>query len=325
MIRYLLGRLAGAALVLVVVAVVVFGLFETLPGDAAETILAQSGRSGALPPEQVAARRAELGLDRGPVERVGAWAGGLLRGDLGSSLLSGRPVADVLGARIGNSLVLASVTVALLFPLALGLGVLAGVRAGTRTDRAVSTGALTAEAVPSFVIGVVLIAVVALGWRLLPAVSLVPSGTSPLARPEVLVLPVLALLAGLVPHPVRVIRARTAELVAGEPLRTAALHGVGHTRLFARYVAPVALAAALPPIAGSVAGLVGGVAVVETVFSYPGLAQELVRAIALRDFPVVAAAAVLMAVFGVTVHLLADLAALAASPLARRAVLDGRR
>nr|WP_255426947.1 ABC transporter permease [Pseudonocardia sp. C8] len=240
-------------------------------------------------------------------------------------MLSGRPVAEVLGGRIGNSLVLGVVTVVLLFPLATVFGVLAGARAGSRTDRGVSTAALVSEAVPAFVVGVVLIAVIALGWRVLPAVSLVPTGTSPLARPQVLVLPVLTLLAGLAPHPVRVIRARTAELVAGEAFRTLTVHGVSRRRLLSRYVAPVAIAAALPPLAGSVAGLVGGVAVVETVFGYPGLAQELVRAIALRDFPVVAAAAVLMAVFGVTVHLLADLGALAMSPVARRAVLSGRR
>jgi peptide/nickel transport system permease protein len=269
--------------------------------------------------------RHELGLDRPAPQRFLTWVAGLATGDLGTSLLSRRPVAHVLGSRIGNSLVLAAVTVALLLPLAVTLGLWAGARPGHRVDRAVSTTAVAIEAVPTFVVGVVLIAVVALGWRLLPAVSLVPTGTSPLARPQVLVLPVLCLLAALTPHPVRLVRARTAELVDSEFARTAAVHGVGRFRLLTRHVAPAAVAAALQPVAGSVAGLVGGVAVVETVFAYPGLGQELISAISQRDFPVVAAAALLMAVFGVAVHLAADVTALLLSPQSRRAVLSGRR
>ncbi len=325
MTRYLLGRVGGAALVLALVTCLVFLLFEVLPGDAAVTVLSRGGASGALPPEQLAALRRDLGLDRPAADRFLSWIGGLATGDLGTSLLSRRPVAEVLGSRVGNSLALAAVTVAVLLPLAVVLGLWAGARPGGRVDRVISTGAIAVDAVPTFVVGVVLIAVVALGWRLLPAVSLVPAGTSPLARPEILVLPVLTLLAGLVPHPVRLIRARTAELVHSEYVRTAAVHGVSRFRLLTRHVAPAAVASALQPVAGSVTGLVGGVAVVETVFAYPGLAQELIGAVSQRDFPVVAAAALLIASFGVTVYLVADVAALLLSPLARRAVLSGRR
>lgn len=325
MTRYLLGRVGGAVLVLAVVTCLVFVLFELLPGDAAVTVLNRGGASGAIPPEQLAALRHELGLDRPAGVRFLSWAGGLLSGDLGTSLLSGRPVGEVLASRIDNSLVLAVVTIVVMLPVAVVVGLWAGMRPGSRSDRTVSTAAVAIEAVPTFVVGVVLIAVVALGWRLLPAVSLVPVGTSPLARPAVLVLPVVCLVAALAPHPVRIIRARTAELVAGEYVRTARSHGVGGFRLVSRHIAPTAVAAALQPIAGSVAGLVGGVAVVETVFAYPGLAQELIGAISQRDFPIVAAAAVLIAGFGIAVYLAADLLALLLSPVARRAVLTGQR
>lgn len=115
------------------------------------------------------------------------------------------------------------------------------------------------------------------------------------------------------------------KLVDSEFVRTAAVRGVGRFRLLTRHVAPTAIASALQPVAGSVAGLVGGVAVVETVFAYPGLAQELIGAVSQRDFPVVAAAALLIAGFGVTVYLMADVVALLLRPLARRAVLTGRR
>ncbi|MBM9469293.1 ABC transporter permease [Nakamurella leprariae] len=322
MIRYLLRRLGGAALVVVLVAVVAFVLFELLPGDAAEDLLSRSG-AGVPSPEQLAALRAELGLDRPAVERFGDWASGLLQGDLGTSLLSRRPVSEILLPRVGNTVALAVVTVALLMPVSLGLGLWAGSRPGSRVDRAVSTVVLAVQAVPPFVAGVLLIAVVALGWGLLPAVSLVPTGTSVFARPQVLVLPVLCLMAGLAPHPVRVIRARMAQVMTTEYVTTARLNGVSHRRVVLRHAAPNAVAAALQPMAGAVVGLVGGIAVIETVFAYPGLAQELLRAIADRDHPVVQAAVVLMASFGVLVYLAADLLALWLTPGARDLVVDG--
>lgn len=322
MIRYLLRRVGGAIAVLFAVALVVFGLFELLDSDAAAVALSRHG-GGQPTAEQLAAKRAELGLDRPAPVRFAEWTGDFVRGDLGDSLLSGRPVREVLLGRLGNSVVLAAITAALLIPLALALGLLAGSRAGSRTDRAVSSLALVAESLPSFVSGVILVATVSLTLRLLPAVSLLPTGTSPWERPEILVLPVLCLLIGLAPHPVRVVRAQTADVMASPYITAVRSNGVGGWRLLARHVAPNAVSASIHPVAGSIVGLIGGVAVVETLFAYPGLSQELLRAIAARDFPFVQSAAVLMAALGLIVYLLADLATLAVSPRARREVLGG--
>ncbi|MCX0272963.1 ABC transporter permease [Nocardia zapadnayensis] len=323
MLRWFLWR-AGAGLgVLATVTVLVFGLFELLDSDAAVVILSRSG-AGDPSPEQLAALRAELGLDRPAPVRFAEWAAAFARGDLGDSLISGRPVAEVLIDRLANSAALALVTVALLIPLALGLGLLAGVRPGSRTDRVISVGALAVESVPSFIIGLLLVAVVSLSLRLLPAVSLVPIGTSVWARPQVLVLPVVCLLLGLSPHPARMVRAQTTGVMAAEYIRTARLNGVGGLRLILRHVAPNAISASLHPLAGSVVGLIGGIAVVETLFSYPGVSKELLVAIAARDYPFVQSAAVLLAAFGIGVYLLADLLALLISPRARALVVEGR-
>lgn len=310
-------------LVLVAVALLVFGLFETLDSDAATVILARQGGSEPTP-EQLAALRAQLGLDRPAPVRFAEWAGDFLRGDLGTSLLSGRPVAEVLLGRLANSATLALVTAVLLVPLAIGLGLLAGARAGTRTDRAVSTAALTAESLPPFVTGVLLIATVSLGLRLLPAVSLLPAGTPAWSRPEILVLPVVCLLVGLSPHPVRMVRAQTAAVVGSPYIRAARLNGVRGARLLLRHVAPNAVSASVHPLAGSLVGLIGGIAVVETLFVYPGVSQELLRAVAGRDFPFVQSAAVLLAAIGVAVYLIADLVTLLVSPPARHRVWEGR-
>ncbi len=317
MLRYALRRAVAAAATLAVVALITFWLFELLPGDAATTLLTR-GSGVAPPPETLAALRSELGLDRPAPVRFLEWLSGFAHGDLGTSLVSGRPVFEIAGGRAGNSLVLAGVATLLIVPLAVGLGLLAGSRPGSRLDRAVSMTMLGVEAMPAFVVGVFLVATVALAWGLLPAVSLVPSGTSPLARPAVLVLPTVCLVAGLVPHPARVIRAQTVDVMASEYIRVARVSGVGPARLLLRHVAPNAVSAAVHPLAASLVGLVGGIAVIEVLFGYPGLAQELLRAISARDLPVVQSVAVLLAAFGLAVYLIGDLLALWLSPAARR-------
>lgn len=321
MLRYLLRRAGAAVGVLFAVALIVFGLFEMLDSDAAVVILSRQG-SGDPSPEQLAALRGELGLDRPAPVRFAEWIVDFLRGDLGHSLISGRPVGDVLSDRLANSVALALVTAAVLIPLALGLGLLAGARPGSRTDRVVSVAALTIESMPSFIVGVLLVAIVSLTLRLLPAVSLVPTGAGVWSRPQVLVLPVTCLLLGLLPHPVRMVRARTAEVVAAEYIRTARLNGVGGIRLFLRHIAPNAVSASIHPLAGAVVGLIGGIAVVETLFVYPGLSQELLSAIASRDYPFVQSTAVLLAAFGIGAYLAADLIALLVSPRARTLVTE---
>ncbi|WP_040834915.1 ABC transporter permease [Nocardia brevicatena] len=324
MLRYLLRRVGAAAGVLFAVALIVFGLFEMLDSDAAVVILSRQG-AGDPSPEQLAALRGELGLDRPAPIRFAEWVVGFLRGDLGHSLISGRPVGDVLAARLANSVALALITAAVLIPLAIGLGLLAGARPGSRTDRVVSVAALAIESMPSFIVGVLLVAIVSLSLRLLPAVSLVPAGAGVWSRPQVLVLPVTCLLLGLLPHPVRMVRARTAEVVATEYIRTARLNGVGGVRLFLRHVAPNAVSASIHPLAGAVVGLVGGIAVVETLFVYPGLSQELLSAIAARDYPFVQSTSVLLAAFGIGAYLAADLFALLVSPRARTLVAEVQR
>ncbi|WP_306356080.1 MULTISPECIES: ABC transporter permease [unclassified Nocardia] len=322
MLGYLARRVGGGLGVLLAVALAVFGLFESLDSDAATVKLSRTG-GGDPTPEQLAAVRTELGLDRPAPVRFVAWLTGFVRGDFGTSLISGRPVDEVLLGRVANSATLAAITVALLIPLALTLGLLAGARVGSRTDRLISTAALAAESVPSFVFGVLLVATVSLSLRLLPAVSLLPTGTSPWSRPEILVLPVLCLLIGLSPHPVRLVRAQTAEVISRPFVRTARLNGIRGPGLLLRHVAPNAVSASIQPLAGSVVGLIGGIAVVETLFSYPGLSQELLRAIEVRDFPFVQSAAVLLAGVGIGVHLVADLLTLLVSPKVRHLTVAG--
>ncbi|MFD8939211.1 hypothetical protein ACFV0R_28840 [Streptomyces sp. NPDC059578] len=161
---------------------------DLLPGDPATARLGPGST-----PEQAEQARERLGLEQPLGQRYLEWAGGLLHGDLGTSA-GGAPVTELLAGRLGNTAVVAGLTVLFLVPGSLALGVALGRRAGGRVDGAGSAALLLTVAVPEFVVASVLALVVAgqLGW--LPAASLVPAGEHPLAHPEVLVLPVLSLL-----------------------------------------------------------------------------------------------------------------------------------
>lgn len=280
--RFLAGRLAGAVLVLVALSVLVFAATEVLPGDAS------GGLAGPTASDVDRDRiRTGLGLDRPPVERYLEWVSGIVRGDLGTTFVGGRPVVDVLGERFPNSLLLAGLAVAVIVPVSVVLGLLAGMAAGRAPDRWVSTATLVVVAVPEFLTAALLAAVFGRWLGLLPAVSLVPLGGSPLDVPVILVLPVLAMSGVGLALATRLIRSATTEVVASPYVEAARLGGVRGIRLAVRHVLPNAVGPAVQTFATVTGALVGGAVVVETAFGYPGVGLELQQAVARRDLPLV--------------------------------------
>ncbi|MFJ7243063.1 ABC transporter permease [Kitasatospora sp. NPDC098652] len=310
--RAVLGRLAAAAGTLLAASVLVFAATALAPGDAAAARL--GGRAG---PEQIAELRHGLGLDQPPWTRYGHWLWHALQGDLGTSYANGRPVAELIAGRAGNSLLLGAVAAALLVPLALGLGLWAGMRAGRAADRVVSGVTLTLVSLPEFVIGTLLVLLLAVGLGWLPAVSLPPAGQGVLSRPQILVLPVLTLLSVSLAQNVRLVRAGVIAAGDSDAARTARLGGVPEHRVVLRWILPAAVVPAVPVLARYLAYLLGGTLVAETLFGYPGLAAALVNATAARDAPVVQGVTLLVAGVTVTLNLFADLLAAALNPAAR--------
>jgi peptide/nickel transport system permease protein len=309
-LRFLLGRVLGAVLVLGVLSVLIFAATEVLPGDAAGVVAGPDATAS-----DRAQIRAELGLDRPPVQRYLSWVGGVLQGDLGTAFVGGRPVAAVIADRLPASLLLAGLALVVMVPLALVLGLLAGMRAGRAADRVVSTAALVAVGVPEFLTATLLVAVFATGLGLLPEVSLVPIGGGPLDDPVILVLPALTLtLVGLA-LATRLIRASAADVAASPYVEAARLNGVRGLRLAVRHVLPSAVGPAVQVFAVVVGGLVGGAVVVETVFDYPGIGFELQQAVARRDVPLVQGVALVLAATA--------LGALLAGDVIRRLLTDG--
>jgi peptide/nickel transport system permease protein len=304
---FLVRRIAAGLATLFVVSLLIFVGTEVLPGDAASAVL---GRTAS--PEQLAEMRTLMGLDEPVAERYLDWLAGLLSGDLGNSAAGYAaggevPIWDEVKAKIGNSLILAGLTTALMVPLALVLGVFAAVRAGRPADHAISIGSLAVISLPEFIIGSLLILVFFSWLDVLPPVSLIPPGTSPLEKPDALVLPVLTLLGASLAASIRMIRAGMLDALRADYVQMARLNGFDERMVVRRYALRNALAPSVQVFAQNVQYLIGGIIVTEYLFNYPGLGKELVDAVAIRDVREVQSLAVLVAAFYIAINIVADL------------------
>jgi peptide/nickel transport system permease protein len=302
MARFLVRRLLFMALTLWIVSVAIFAITEVLPGDVAQAVLGQQATE-----ESLAVVRAKLGLDRSPVERYAGWIAGALRGDLGESLRMGVPVGPLLFERLGKSLALAALAFALGIPLAIVLGVIAGVFRSRWPDTAVSVGTLVAVSLPEFVSGVLLILVFATWLRWLPPSSLIDPGADPLEVLHFLILPALTLTLVMLAHTARMTRTSVGEVLRTHYVRTAVLKGLPWSTVIVKHALRNALLPTITVVAMNVGWLIGGLIVVENVFSYPGVGRLLLEAVNFRDVPLLQAVTLVTASVYSLANLLADL------------------
>ncbi|UGY92308.1 ABC transporter permease [Streptomyces gobiensis] len=299
---YVLQRLALGVVQLALLAVLVFALTSLLPGDAAAVRY-----DGDATEEQVAALREQLQLDRPALERFAQWAGGVLTGDLGTSLVSGGPVAGVLAESAGATLVLAAVTIAVVVPLAMLLGIASGLHEGGRLDRAVTSVTLALNAIPDFVLALLLIAGLSLRLGWLPATWVGVGGGDLLGQPALLVLPVTVVAARMVCLLSRQIRAGMVTVLETGYVTQARRLGVPRRTVLLRHVLPNAAVPGIQELARVGDNLIGGVLIVEAVFAIPGVATALVRAVEARDVPTVQGLTLVLAVAALLFSLAADL------------------
>ncbi|WP_279505276.1 ABC transporter permease [Actinomadura sp. KC06] len=300
--RHAARRVLLAVVQLACLAVLIFLLTSLLPGDAAEVQFNEQAGLG-----EVAHLREQLGLDRPLDERFLDWAGALLSGDLGTSLVGGTPVTEIVTGSLTATVLLAAVTAVLLVPLAMLLGLAAGLRAGGRLDRTITAVTLALNSIPDFVLALALVAVFSLKLGWLPSTWLGAEGGELLTRPVLLVLPVAVLLARTVCTLSRQIRAGTiAALEAGYTVQARRL-GVPRGRLVLRHVLPNAAVPGVQELARTGDQLLGGVLIVEAVFAIPGTATALIEAVQSRDVPTVQALTLLLAAVALTLNIAADL------------------
>ncbi|MGY4720391.1 ABC transporter permease [Naumannella huperziae] len=314
---WLARRIGLAILTLFVVSVLIF--FATVAlGDPVRAIL---GRDYVNSPERVATLRAELGLDRPPVQRYLDWLGGLFTGDLGTSLANRTPVADLIAQPVINSAVLVLIATLVIIPLSFGLALWSASARGKRADHIIQTVLLALAGLPEFVIGIVLVAVFSTTvFFVLPAVTISPGGDAPWLQPASMVLPVLTLVLTVAPYVSRIVRATLVEVLDSDYVALARLKGVPESVVVRRHALRNALVPGVQVTALQLAWLAGGIVIVEYLFSYPGIGAQLVSAVNNNDVPVVLALAMIIAAVYVVVNLIADIASILLTPRARTAI-----
>jgi peptide/nickel transport system permease protein len=306
--RFLLG-----VLTLFLVSIVVFGATQALPSDPARAIL-----GGSATPENVAALREQLHLDRPLFQQYTTWLGGLARGDLGDSLANQHPVTDLLGRRVVNSGFLVLFSALLSVPLAIAIGSLTALRRDRLGDHVASIVSLALAALPEFVIGIALVLLFGTSvFHVLPAVSTVDPGRPIWDQLNLLVLPTVTLALTVTPYIARITRGSMIEVLESDYIEMARLKGLREWRVITHHALPNAIVPTIQVIALQLAYLAGGIVVVEFVFGYPGIGAALVDAVANRDLPVVQALTLLIAALYVCLNLVADVATILVSPRLR--------
>jgi peptide/nickel transport system permease protein len=232
----------------------------------------------------------------------------LLRGDPGESLQYGRPVAVTLVPRIRNTLVLAGAAFAVVMPLALLLGILAGINEGKLLDRIISITGLALTATPEFVSGIFMILIFGIWLKVVPAVTIFTSANAIFKDPTLLALPVLTLTAVELGYVARMTRASMVEVMDSAYIRTAIIKGMPKWRVVVRHALRNALMAPITIIMLHVNWLVGGIVVVEVIFGYPGLGGYIFDSAIFGDFNAVEAAAMVTVAIAIITRLLGDLA-----------------
>ncbi|MFV1494649.1 ABC transporter permease [Phaeobacter sp. JH18-32] len=319
MLSMLLRRLGLGAITVWLVSIIIFAGVEMLPGDACTAFLEREAQGKLL--ENC---RQDLGLDRPAITRYSEWAGNALRGDFGVSASGQKQISELVGYRLRNTLLLASGAMLVGIPLALFLGIVAALWRDRPADIIVSTTAIAAMTIPEFVSATLMILVfsVWLGW--VPGIVLT-SANAPLAEffPEVL-LPIGVLTLVMTAHILRTVRSSVIETLASDYSQMALLKGVPYWQIVFRHILPNALLPTINVVALTIAWLLGGVVVIETVFNYPGLGRMMIDSISDRDLPVTQAIALIIASVYVGVNLLADLLTMIANPRLRTAHMRGK-
>ncbi len=241
----------------------------------------------------------------GPMEYI-PLKKGFLRGDPGVSFRTGRPVSDSIFLRLRNSLVLAGTAFVLVMPLALFLGMLAGLKEGSWRDRILSIGGMMFSVTPEFATGIFLILIVSVWWELLPG-AVVIGEQAPWARPDMLILPVLTLTLIELGYILRITRASMVEVMKSPYIRTAYLKGLPYWRIVFKHALRNALMAPITVIMLHVNWLMGGIVIVEVVFGYPGLGKYLLDSALFKDVNALEAGAMILVTVAVLTQLVADI------------------
>jgi peptide/nickel transport system permease protein len=301
-LAWLFRRLLLTLYTIFVVSILVFGITQALPADAAVTLLGENAT-----PEALAAVRLRLGLGDPLWLQYGHWVGHVLMGDFGVSMRTGQPVGPEMFAALGRSLLFAVCSTAVMLIVALPLGMVAAWRQGKAADALAGLVSFIGVSLPEFVIATMLSLLFADAMQWLPATGYV----SPLENlgdsVRHLALPVMTASVVLVAHVARMVRSETIDVLKSDYIRAARLKGLPERVVLLRHALRNALLPVVTIVALDVGYLLGGVIVIEEIFAIPGIGRQLMVAITSRDLPSIQAGALIMAATYAVTNTLADM------------------
>ncbi len=310
--RMLIARILLSLLTLLLVSIIIFAIIEVLPGDVATRVL---GRDAT--PEAIAALREKLNLNDPAIVRYFTWLVGMIQGDFGSALTSSRPISEILAPRLYNTLLLSVYAFIIYIPLSLIPALIQASRRDRNIDHAISVVNLVFLSIPDFLLGTLLLVLFSVALPFLPAVSRVDGDSSALQYLRAMTLPAITLAIAMAIAAVRMLRDNLIEVLDSEYVRMAELKGLPPRAVLLRHALPNALVPTLNVTAINLGYLIGGVVIVEKVFSYPGFGSLLVDALQYRDIPLIEATVLIAASVYVAANLLADLGAILLNPRLR--------
>jgi len=299
---YAVRRLLSAIPTLLLVAISVFVLMRVVPGDPALLILGD-----AATPESLADLRRTMGLDRPLSQQFVDWAGAALTGDLGRAITNGEAVLPLILDRFSVTAAIVLVAVALAVVIAVPLGMYAAWRQDSLADLGIVAFSTAMLSIPSFWLGLILLLVFGVWLQWLPVVGYVPFSENAARAVSFVILPVATLVLIEIGVMTRMARSATIEVMRLDYVAHARAKGLPETTVMARHVLPNAFAPTLTLVGVVLGNLLGGIAVIETVFTLPGLGRLLVDAIFARDYPVVQGVMLFVAAIYVVVNLAVDL------------------
>jgi peptide/nickel transport system permease protein len=312
---YLVGRIASSVVLAFAVATIVFLALHLVPGDPAELLLSTGGISP--DPAAVAELRERLGLDRPLHVQYLGFLTGLLRGDLGRSLVDDYSVAAEIALRLPRTLELIAAGTIIALAIGVPAGTYAAVHAGGAFDRIMSGVMALLMAVPVFVLGTLLILLLAQTLKLMPAGGFVPFWRDPGQHLLLLSLPALVIGKGLVAIVFRMTRASVLDILPRDHVRTARAKGLAEGRVLRAHVVRNAFGPVLTVLGLHMGALLGGTVLVEYVFNWPGLSTPLIRAVEGRDYPMVVGIVLTVSGLFLLINLVVDLLYAALDPRIR--------
>ena len=289
-------------------------MIRLVPGDTVDFIFGQS-----MSPERMNEIRRLWGLDRPALVQYADWLGGLLHGDFGHSILSGRPIVTDIAMRLPVTIELSAAAALWSVALGLSLGVLAARYAYTKVDGVITTVTLAGLATPNFWLATLLILFFAVHWQLFPAVGFVPFGQDPGANLRSIVLPSLALGTTMAAAVMRMTRSGMLEVLSHDYIRTARAKGIPERSVLSKHAPRNALIPVLTLIGTESGKLLGGSLIIEQIFAIPGIGQYAVSSIFTRDYPVLQATVLVVASTYVIVNTLVDMSYSMVDPRVRYA------